>query len=452
MKIRVRPVALLSIPGLLFAPAVTVQPPPVAAMSSASSQMSSAHPLSSLFTGLPSRSGSSMLDASSVPLAAFGLLSQIPILAVPVLMLAALGRGFLGSALYEGFGSSGRALSSGSSDATPTFPDPNAPPADLRSVTHLENDVYELVVWSHAMQREVKNEIILPGGPDNTTPRPTFYLMMGADGAAGGLPWRVASNYQEFFQDKLVNVVTPIGSVSSMQADWYYPDDATGNNKWLTYMTKELPPLIDAYFHGTGRDAVAGISMSGGPAISIASQSPERFKAAASYSGCPATTGVLGGVFASSAVRMNGGDPIKMWGIPGDPAWVAHSPVLHLDALHDIALFVSAAQGVPGAIDKTNTSSERLGAPMVIEGAAYTCSLYFVEAARASGIDVDWYELVEGTHTWGLFEKSMRESWRTIGPALGAQPYVRDVPLIAPEIPAETSSQPLGGASGSVGN
>lgn len=452
MNTLVRTVALLSVTSLLSAPVVAAQAPPASAASSTSSQMSSVNPLSSLFTGLPSRSGSSGFDASSVPLAAFGLLSNIPILAVPVLMIAALGRGFLGSALYEGFGSSGRALSSGSSDPGPTFPDPDAPPADFLSLTHLENDVYELVVWSHAMQREVKNEIILPGGPDNTTPRPTFYLMMGADGAAGGWSWRNSSNYQEFFQDKLVNVVTPIGSVSSMQADWYYPDDATGTNKWLTYMTKELPPLIDAQFHGTGRDAVAGISMSGGPAISIASQSPDRFKAAASYSGCPATTGVLGGAYASSGVRMNGGDPIKMWGVPGDPAWVAHSPVLHLDSLRGIALFVSAAQGVPGAIDQTKTSSERLGPPMAIEGASYTCSLYFADAARAHGLDVDWYELVEGTHTWGLFEKLMRESWRTIGPALAVEPYVREVPLITPEHPAETSSQPLDGASGSIGS
>ena len=187
-----------------------------------------------------------------------------------------------------------RSISDGSSNVAETFPDADAKPATLKSVTHIENDVYEVVVYSPSMDREVKNEVILPGGPDNDTPRPTFYLLMGADGAANGWSWRNSSDYQEFFQDKLVNVVTPIGSVSSMQADWYSEDDATGRNKWLTYFTKELPPLMDEQFHGTGTDAIAGISMSGGPALNIASLEPERFAAAASYSGCPATSGVLG--------------------------------------------------------------------------------------------------------------------------------------------------------------
>lgn len=344
--------------------------------------------------------------------------------------------------MYKGFGSSGEALSSGLTDVSRTFPDEYARPAEFRSITHVENDVYEVVVWSHAMGREVRNEIILPGGPDNTEPRPTFYLMMGADGAAGGWSWRNSSNYQEFFADKLVNVVTPIGSVSSMQADWYLDDEATGTNKWLTYLTKELPPLVDDMFSGNGRDGIAGISMSGGPAISIASYDPQRFVAAASYSGCPSTTGVVGGIYTSSAVTMNGGDPVKMWGLPGDEAWVAHSPVLNLDALRDTALFVAAAQGVPGEIDGIKHSSERLGPPATIEAASYACSKYFVDTARSAGLDVGWYDLVEGTHSWGLFEKSMRESWGTLGPAMGVQPYRRTTPITSTP-PTSEAPQPL---------
>ena len=249
-------------------------------LSSLLSSASSYNPLSSFFTGLPSRTGSSMLDASSVPPAASSLMSSTPFLAVPALFLAILGGGVFGSSMYEGVGSSGPSLSSGA-NVNDTFPDADAKPATLKSVKHIEHDMYEVVVYSPSMDREVSNEIILPGGLDNGSPRPTFYLLMGADGAANGWSWRNSSDYQEFFQDKLVNVVTPIGSVSSMQADWYRDDNETGRNKWLTYLTKELPPLIDDHFHGTGRDAIAGISMSGGPALNIASLEPERFAAAA---------------------------------------------------------------------------------------------------------------------------------------------------------------------------
>ena len=404
--------------------------------------------LSSLLSGRVQQSGSSLIDASSVPAAASSLFSAIPILAVPALFLAALGGGVFGSSMYEGASSNGSPLS----NVRNTFPDPDARPATLKSVTHIENDVYEVVAYSHAMGREVKNEVILPGGPDNDTPRPTFYLLMGADGAANGWSWRNSSDYQEFFQDKLVNVVTPIGSVSSMQADWYREDEATGRNKWLTYFTKELPPLMDEYFHGNGRDAIAGISMSGGPALHIASLEPERFRAAASYSGCPATSGVLGNTYVRQALKLNGADATKMWGLSSNPAWEAHSPVLHLDALQDTRLFVSAAQGVPGEIDDTKTSSERIGPPVAIEAASYACSDYFVDQAQRAGLDVEWYPQVEGTHSWGLFEKSMRKSWGVIGPALDVQPFERETPVTKAPLPEE-APQPVGGSEkGSSGS
>lgn len=411
------------------------------------SSLLSSNPLFSLFNGRVSHSGSSLLDAASVPAAASSLVSAVPFLAIPALVLAALGGGELGSSMYEGAAALrtplGSAMSSELSDVDATFPERDARPATLKSVTHIENDVYEVVVHSPSMDRQVKNEVILPGGPDNTTPRPTFYLLMGADGAANGWSWRNSSNYQEFFQDKLVNVVTPIGSVSSMQADWYGEDKATGRNKWLTYLTKELPPLMDAEFSGTGRDAIAGISMSGGPALHIAAQEPSRFAAAASYSGCPATSGLVGNIYVHEALKMNGANAVKMWGLPGNPAWTAHSPVLHLEQLRNTALFVSAAEGVPGAIDATKTSSERLGPPAVIEGASYACSSFFVDQAQQAGLNVTWYPQVEGTHSWGLFERSMRRSWDVIGPALDVQPYARASPVTKAPTPSE-APQPVG--------
>ena len=406
--------------------------------------------LSSLFSGEIRQSGSSLVDASSVPAAASSLYSAIPLLAVPALFLATLGGGVFGSFLYEGSSGNGSSSSSGSSNVSDTFPDQDAKPATLRSVTHIENDVFEVVVYSPSMEREVRNEVILPGGLGNSTPRPTFYLLMGADGAANGWSWRNSSDYQEFFQDKLVNVVTPIGSVSSMQADWYRDDKATGRNKWLTYFTKELPPLMDEHFHGTGRDAIAGISMSGGPALNIASLEPERFAAAASYSGCPATSGVLGDTYVRQALKLNGADPHRMWGMSSNPAWMAHSPVLHLDALENTKLFISAAQGVPGAIDDTKTSSERIGPPVAIEAASYACSSYFVDKAQRAGLDVEWYPQVEGTHSWGLFEKSMRRSWGVIGQALEVQRFEREAPVTKAPLPEE-APQPVGGSSGSSG-
>jgi diacylglycerol O-acyltransferase / trehalose O-mycolyltransferase len=44
----------------------------------------------------------------------------------------------------------------------------------------------------------------------------------------------------------------------------------------------------------------------------------------------------------------------------------------------------------------------------------------FADAAAAAGVPVTYVVRPEGSHTWGLFESEMQESWNTtIGPALG---------------------------------
>ena len=85
---------------------------------------------------------------------------------------------------------------------------------------------------------------------------------------------------------------------------------------------------------------------------------------------------------------------------------------------------------------------------MAIEAASYACSEYFVDKAQRAGLDVQWYPQVEGTHSWGLFEKSMRKSWGVIGPALDVQPFLRETPVTKAPLPEE-APQPVGGSAGS---
>lgn len=337
---------------------------------------------------------------------------------IPAVVGGELAEGALGSALFGGLPSvTGSALSSGpgSSNTGATLPDEELGDVHLVDVRHVEGDRWQFDVYSAAMDRVVTNDILLPAGEE---PRPTFYLLMGADGAAGGWGWPEASNYEEFFADKHVNVVTPIGAVSSLQADWYYEDPATGTNRWTTYLSEELPAIVDTHFSGSGRDAIAGVSMSGGPALNIAAHNPERFAAAGSYSGCPSTLGIGGYPYSAMGISMNGGSATNAYGLPGNEAWAAHSPALNVEQLADTALYVSAAHGIAGPIDGY-TGSSRLQPINGIEAASFVCSTYFVDQAEDADVEVDWHPLEEGYHNWGLFEHQMRTSWRTIGPALG---------------------------------
>lgn len=359
--------------------------------------------------------GSSLADG-------FGQLRPgTPPLAVPIILLGAMMSGALGDLLFGRYlfdGSSVAADALGSSTVVErTFPDPGAPPAQFRKLEHLQDNVWLLTVYSPSMGREIQNELILPAsGPENTAPRPTYYLLGGAGGGEK-TPWWKDGGASEFFADKHINVVTPRGSVGSQQADWAEEDQKLGVYKWTTYLTKELPPLIDEHFHGTGRDAIAGLSMSGGSALHIAAME-DRYVAAGTYSSCPSTTGLVGQAFAYGTVRVNKGDPANMWGRVWDRAWAEHSAVRNIDDLKGKILFLTASRGLPSKWDvEVADSPEPLLMPD--EQLAYTCTLHFLSEARRKGLNPDWYEFEEGTHNYGLFRRELVASWATLGPTLG---------------------------------
>lgn len=72
----------------------------------------------------------------------------------------------------------------------------------------------------------------------------------------------------KFFADKHVNVVTPLSGAFSYYTDWERPDPGlakSGNNNgvnmWTTFLTEELPPVIDSTFGTTGENALAGLPL-----------------------------------------------------------------------------------------------------------------------------------------------------------------------------------------------
>ena len=90
-----------------------------------------------------------------------------------------------------------------------------------------------------------------------------------------------ASDIQGFFADKNVNVVSPLGG----QFSWYTNWDNDGSKQYQTYMTKELPPLINAQYKANRKNAVGGLSSTGGTAVDYAIQAPGLYRAVGSYSG-----------------------------------------------------------------------------------------------------------------------------------------------------------------------
>ena len=221
--------------------------------------------------------------------------------------------------------------------------------------------------------------------------------------------------YPRIFANKNVNVVSPLGGAFSWYTNWV----ADASKQYQTYMTSELPPLIDAEYNTNGANAVGGLSSTGGTAVDYAIQAPGLYQAVGSYSGLlnPAdqpqqvSLSLLGGGASADA----------MWGPPGGPLWVAHDPSKNVARLRGVSVYVAASgSGGVGAVDRLPEGFGPNPTGGLIERIVADSTRVFADSAAAAGIPITYIVRPEGSHTWGLFESEMQESWNTtIGPALG---------------------------------
>ena len=99
---------------------------------------------------------------------------------------------------------------------------------------------------------------------------------------------------------------------------------------------------------------------------------------------------------------------------------MAHDPSKNAAKLKGVAVYAAASGGGVGAVDRLPTGFGPNIAGGIIEGIVADSTRRFADAAAAAGLPVTYVVRPEGSHTWGLFESEMQESWNTtIGPALG---------------------------------
>ncbi|RDI65569.1 alpha/beta hydrolase [Nocardia pseudobrasiliensis] len=287
-----------------------------------------------------------------------------------------------------------------------------APPgARVVASDPIDDSAERIDVYSPAMDKVVSSRVIRAAGGG---PAPTLYLLTGIGGGADGISWWDDTDVRKFFADKHVNVVMPIGGAYSMYTDWLADDPVLGRNRWQTFFTRELPAVLDERLNSTGRNAIAGVSMSAASAVDLAVQAPDRYEAVAAYSGCPWTSDPAGTAMVAAQVVRGGGNPGNMWGVPGSETWRAHDAFLHADALSGKTVYLSAASGVPGTIDQGGLTFPP------VESIANSCTTSF--ASRLSQLRIPATHIVrsEGSHTWGLFETDLHESWPQLARAIGA--------------------------------
>ncbi|MCK8614886.1 alpha/beta hydrolase [Gordonia sp. C13] len=275
-----------------------------------------------------------------------------------------------------------------------------------------------VTVYSAAMERPVRVSVLLPR--DREKPRPTLYLLDGIDGGIytnyTQSGWTFQTDIVKFMADKPVNVVMPIGGMAAYYTDWQKPDPVLGRNKWETFLTKELPPLIDKRFNGNGRNVIGGLSMGALGAMSIAVRHPGLYRGVAAFSGCLDQGAPEYRQATAASVSTRGGNPDNMWGPVGHSTWDDHNPAAHVDVLKGKPVYVAVGNGLPDP----SLGIAGLASPVggVLEGVVLQCTQSFKRRADAAGVKVT-YDFRSGLHSWGYWNEDLHRAWPTIARGLG---------------------------------
>ncbi|MCR5978526.1 esterase family protein [Gordonia jinghuaiqii] len=276
--------------------------------------------------------------------------------------------------------------------------------------------VTDIIVHSDAMDRDVPLTVIKPA--DESTPRGVLYLLNGAGGGEDRANWLEKTDIVEFTRDKNLYVVIPNAGAYSYYTDWQKPDPVLGVNKWSTFLGKELPPVVDATYNTSGRNAIGGISSSGTSVLNLAIEHPELYQAAGSYSGCPTTSDPLGQQSIRLVVETRGqGDATNMWGPYNGPGWRANDPVINADKLRGKKLYISNAGGLPGRYDTPrhvqdpSTLVDQVLVGGVIEGTTGACTVQLLNRLGQLNIPATVDLPPTGTHSWMYWQDQLHRSW-----------------------------------------
>lgn len=300
----------------------------------------------------------------------------------------------------------------------------------------------ELAVTSPSMgDRQIP--VVTIRAKENPENAPTVYLLNGADGGTGRANWLQQTSAIEFYGNEIgnVNVVIPMAGAFSYYTDWEqsHPtldkdgNDVGGKQMWETFLTKELPQAMEGsnghFRSSSDKRAIIGMSMSASSVLVYGEQNPGFYNAIASYSGCPATTGVAE-IGVDQVVQRGNATYEQMWGARGGATALRNDAQVNVGKLKDQQnIYISAGTGLMGEHDVP--SGDRLrGNPVgsitpaveggVIEGATNVCTHTFKAAAEKAGVNhIEYNFRNTGTHQWGYWQDDMFGSWPTIARGLG---------------------------------
>ena len=282
--------------------------------------------------------------------------------------------------------------------------------------------VEQLDVPSPSMGRTI-HVAFYNGGPHSV------YLLDGLRAQEDFSGWDINSAAFDWFNGSGISVVMPVGGESSFYTDWYRP--AKGNAgvrtyKWETFLTQELPAWLAA---NRGQspfgNAVVGLSMAGGAALTLAAWHPQQFVFASSLSGFLNPSQGLWPTLIGLAMSDAGGySAYDMWGPSGTAAWQRNDPMLNINRLvaNRTALWIYCGSGRPSDLDTGGDFGVNFSA-QYLENITLNTNVEFQQRYRAAGGRNAVFNFPpNGTHSWGYWGAQLQAMKPDIQRVLGAAP------------------------------
>ena len=302
----------------------------------------------------------------------------------------------------------------------PSQVDPNIKATKFHGVIRNEGRFEYWKIDSAAMQREIIVEVMRSPVADQG-PAPVLYLLDGVGAGLNTTGWRSPGDIDDRLAGQHVHTIAPAGAYGSYYSDWEREDPILGNHKWETFLTEELPGIVEEQLRTNGKSAIGGISMGAQAAMHLAATHPELYDAVMSFSGYYSTVDELGYQSVRGAVESRGGNLDNMWGPKGSAKWKYHDTISRAAELKDTRVYFSAGAPVPGESDYAHYGADiqNLFVGLLLESGALEGAKAFERALKRAGVEhrVDYTET--GLHNWPNFMQNFEAGWAYIKPALG---------------------------------
>lgn len=295
--------------------------------------------------------------------------------------------------------------------------------------------VEQLDIPSPSMGRNIRVEF-QGGGPH------AVYLLDGLRAQDDFSGWDINTAAFEWYHDSGLSIVMPVGGQSSFYSDWYQP--ATGHNgtltyKWETFLTQELPGWLAANrgISPVG-NAVVGLSMSGGSALTLAVWHPTKFIFAASLSGFVNPSLGLWPTLIGLAMRDAGGyNATSMWGQTNDPAWRRNDPMVNVATLaaNRTAIWIYCGDGTPSDLDTGGDFGGMFSAQFLENITLNTNKTFQQRYLAAGGRNGVFNFPKDGTHSWGYWGSQLQAMKPDLQRVLGVIPPAPLAPAPVPGAP-----------------